>query len=783
MKKIVPFLSSALMCAMCFADIVIDEGKEYVIPDSGEVTISEKLTGKGAVRYTGGGTLILTNGGNDFSGGLYIDAGVVRADAAGVLGSGTVTISGGAATLCLNASGATFANPIVNTGDSKLNDAYPDMTIMALENATLTGGITSTAGNLCICNKNYTDLNRPVLTLDCAINAAGKKFYALPYAVMSCRGKVTAGSIEITTWFSCNGCLQLHSSENVIGEIDVGTARVRCMAKDVLGGAVVKFTFQNANNYTDRAQVLMGGFPQTVAYVDTNGGDTRTDLSAIPNSFYSSAATTLTITGATGSHRTYAWIRDAISLVIDGSDETFVQRFRGQAHPTTGSIFVSNGTFRVEDSSTFAHVPRLVVAKDGRAELAMTSADAFASVTDLQVDGSLFVDEASPQPFKQSAVALSIGADGVLEIPEGFELTVTSLTVDGVVKGGKTYRQADLPGHISGAGAIIVPGGVMEASWAGGGENRSVSNAANWGGSLPNLTDGTLLATFAEGGDYATVDSAVSLAGIKFKTPEGMTVFSLMKGSESASLSVGASGVTTLDSDEDPAHAYVIWPTLTSKGVQTWSVSENATVVCDSGLGVAKDAFVTKVGKGAVEIKGTSVMDGGFQQDGGRLVLSGLITTSTGLDASSPVEGGSGTLTFHCTGSDADWPSISLNGVTIEKPVWFTGRRVGSAYKDWGKLWCVGVSGTTNIFRGAVYSPSPVGYFFDGAGSTLIMEGGGTFDGGTYMNYNTTIIRGKPLLINGTGVKVDGGTLRLEVAGNSFSIDQDRGTVVFAGGE
>ena len=75
MKKIVPFLSSALMCAMCFADIVIDEGKEYVIPDSGEVTISEKLTGKGAVRYTGGGTLILTNGGNDFSGGLYIDDG------------------------------------------------------------------------------------------------------------------------------------------------------------------------------------------------------------------------------------------------------------------------------------------------------------------------------------------------------------------------------------------------------------------------------------------------------------------------------------------------------------------------------------------------------------------------------------------------------------------------------------------------------------------------------------------------------------------------------------
>jgi len=97
---------------------------------SGTAVLSANLAGSGALTMSGAGTLWLS-GSSTFSGGVTVNAGALQVNNANALGTGTLTIAGGAGALHFNLpTSGTVANSIVaNTATSLYLDASNNLTL------------------------------------------------------------------------------------------------------------------------------------------------------------------------------------------------------------------------------------------------------------------------------------------------------------------------------------------------------------------------------------------------------------------------------------------------------------------------------------------------------------------------------------------------------------------------------------------------------------------------------------------------------------------------------
>jgi fibronectin-binding autotransporter adhesin len=85
-------------------------GTNVIQPDAGVMTLSGAVSGSGGLTKAGNGTLALSNGGNLYSGGTSVAAGILRLQAVTALGSTSpVTVAGGAE-LDLDGTSPTMAN-------------------------------------------------------------------------------------------------------------------------------------------------------------------------------------------------------------------------------------------------------------------------------------------------------------------------------------------------------------------------------------------------------------------------------------------------------------------------------------------------------------------------------------------------------------------------------------------------------------------------------------------------------------------------------------------------
>ena len=75
-------------------DMVLNGDHTVTVDASSTETISGKVSGAGRIILLGGGTLVLNNAENDFTGGIVISNGIVRADASGALGTGPIMLEG-----------------------------------------------------------------------------------------------------------------------------------------------------------------------------------------------------------------------------------------------------------------------------------------------------------------------------------------------------------------------------------------------------------------------------------------------------------------------------------------------------------------------------------------------------------------------------------------------------------------------------------------------------------------------------------------------------------------
>lgn len=132
------------------SSVTVDSSLNYTISGTGRITGGASLVKRGT------GTLTLTTA-NDYAGGTTIEGGIINRDAAGGIGTGTLTLSGGE----LQSRGATLTNPVVVTAatTNKLRTlggvVVDDPTGAAVNNINFDGAF-SGSGNLEFHNDTVT---------------------------------------------------------------------------------------------------------------------------------------------------------------------------------------------------------------------------------------------------------------------------------------------------------------------------------------------------------------------------------------------------------------------------------------------------------------------------------------------------------------------------------------------------------------------------------------------------------------------------------------------------
>ena len=116
------------------------------------LTLTGFVGGPGSLTKTGTGALTLTNNANDYSGGTFLNAGTIFADANNALGTSTLTIQNGT-TLGSHVGGTTLANNVVVNGNFSITPASGGMTLSGNVNL---GAATRTITNTTVQNSSFT---------------------------------------------------------------------------------------------------------------------------------------------------------------------------------------------------------------------------------------------------------------------------------------------------------------------------------------------------------------------------------------------------------------------------------------------------------------------------------------------------------------------------------------------------------------------------------------------------------------------------------------------------
>jgi hypothetical protein len=649
------------------------------------------------------------------AGGIAISAGVLQADAEGCLGTGKIVFDTTSnRQLVFNAANATFPNDIEQTVYYAVG--WNIGHIKFLTTTTLSGAITSPGGDLML------DLNvsGTTATFTGSVDTGDNEFMLDQKAAVYLSCPVRCSCLRVArTGYSETGKVYLSSNANSIRRIWMrGGDVIPTVSPNAFGGAELYHYWRWGEQ--DRCRFDLGGQSQTIASIDSalpspdGDGNPFGQNSANGGTIWSASAATLTMTGGVtyaGNQEAIARFRvnNAISLVLDAPD--FTQTFMERAHLTTGTITVSNGTFRVVDVVNFKNVPTITVEANGTLETAVTNGTVFSGCRTCTVNGKLTMAEGTVFPFSQNVLALSLGANAELSLPAGKALYPASLTINGVAKGPGAYTPSNTPQIRS--GAIIITGG--SAVWTGGGgADSDVETADNWGGTMPDILYGSSALRFASGGTEALLGGAYTFGDTILSASGG---FSFRAGSADALITATGDIRTEKDvADEGTERQYAFaMPVLFDKTfAPTNSVATNDTVTFAAGL-ICSNANqnVTKVGFGTMVLCDGTMIARNLDVQEGKVILKGLIATPDHVDQGSA--GNSIGWTKEIYISNGKKPLLVVDGATVEKPI----------YGSRDPPLITSADNTVNTFKGSVVMGSPAtSVRANGADAKLVFEGG-----------------------------------------------------------
>ena len=185
----------------------------------------------------------------------------------------------------------------------------------------------------------------------------------------------------------------------------------------------------------------------------------------------SGARATVTLYGG-GSTTTWARVTGPIDLCYAPASSADVQTFAGREHDMTGLIVVSNGTFEVASGTVWKNVTKMILAETG----------AF-GVRD---------DNGGKNPTP-ALVSLKIGADAMLKLGTGAQMSAVVVTRDGKILPDGRYSGVAAEGvtkvdWVEGAGVLVVGAPAGEVYWKGAAGDGKWSSADNWSGGVPTAS-------------------------------------------------------------------------------------------------------------------------------------------------------------------------------------------------------------------------------------------------------------------------------------------------------
>ena len=527
-------------------------------------TVSCPITGGMALEVRGTGGKIVFDGASTYTGGTTI-SGATRVEVKNgkAFGSGKITVAGTASSDYATGPGLFFRgsfaidNPIEVTKSSYLSfyDGTIDVKGKITATATTRFRVADPSGAWSDTSKVnfYGDIEASNQTLMKVGNT---------YGTLNFYGKVTAKEFygDYGDWGRGSVCF--YRSGNEVGIVAPALTTITLAAPDVFPETVtLGWGYPNQSYRQDGNGTYALTADQTVDRMASYGSSWPTDMDFSKketDNIGSTTGKTLTMKGR-GNGWTYTRLTGSLNLTWDPvGDYTFA--LSNRAHTTSGTIIVKGGTLIAGGKTRFPNLTGLVVAPGAQFLFRTTVAEGFTDKLQNLVVG----DETS-----------------VVELPEGLELTVAQVCVNGEFF----------------AGDEIVPG--PSCPWLRGNNVKiNVTHANNiW--TVPSGSWGTA-ANWAVGVPSATLNAEV--------------------------FSWGAQPVTaTVDADAGSVNGLTVGATVGASGT--------ATVAVKSSLGMVAGKNLEILDKGIVEIQdggtfalpssGDNVVSKAYVRKGGELKMTG----------------------------------------------------------------------------------------------------------------------------------------------------------------
>lgn len=384
-----------------FADVTLN-GAELITSSQ---TISDKVTGSGYFVVANGARLTLSNAENDFTGGVIVSNGFLRAEASNAFGTGPISLESDATdrTVELNVSYGEFHNDLTlkdaTTGDHPAIYLYktakwygklmmdPEMAAEKKSNVQLTVKL-ETSMLLYL----YGDVDVSVSR----IRFAGGGEAAL-------YGKIVAGSVLLgNTWSDC-GRVSIHNPENQIKELQLWRFTVNCSATNVLRDARLYMRYNGGWGDSATCFFRPCGYDQEISEIYADCSKFGANTYGYQIEGQSDKPATLTLNGKYYEGKSayipaYVRISGKINIVIedkrkDTLNDWFAQSFRGRSSGMEGSLIVKkNGMLRIVDNATFLNVTNIVVSDKASFTCENVKTVAFGdNLRQITVEGSGFI--------------------------------------------------------------------------------------------------------------------------------------------------------------------------------------------------------------------------------------------------------------------------------------------------------------------------------------------------------------------------------------------------------
>jgi autotransporter-associated beta strand protein len=425
---------------------------------------------------TGAGALTLRVD-NNFGGGTEINAGTLNLGSGGSVGSGILTIDGGAidnvsgsdltlfSPAAINisiASGGTFT--FLGSGNLDLGSSTINPNNGTLMYWNIVSNILSTDGTIASGNTTITKIGAGTLVI--GGSGTGSQF----------SGIVNQGEVDLQRSFG----------------ISVGTGGQGLL---VQSNGIVKITDSSGNQISD------GNYIQTRlnagGVLDLNGNTETLDMLSMTNGVLRNSAVgaTAILTVATNANSALAGI-----LTLTGTSNVFDV-------PDSASLLQIAGTLYVNGTGG------LIKTGAGTAEILVTNE--YGGDTTVS-NGTLIIH--FPTLTNTSTINIS-GTNSILNLafPNGETNTVSALVINGVAKPNGIYNATTDPNYISGSGSLqVIPAinplpGPIQFTATGGGTTLGLSWPTNMGWVLQSQTNATGIGIVPGSTNWFTVTGSASL--------------------------------------------------------------------------------------------------------------------------------------------------------------------------------------------------------------------------------------------------------------------------------